>query len=94
MFNLAEAIKDGFQAIWSLYCKQDGREEAKTKKKKNDSSPSRVSETELCGCDRDSVELVTASSVSGGGGRNTHRKMMGSCCLQRFPEISKKNYNI
>lgn len=23
MFNLAEAIKDEFQAIWNLYCKQD-----------------------------------------------------------------------
>lgn len=22
MFNLAEAIKDKFQAIWNLYCKQ------------------------------------------------------------------------
>ena len=23
MFNLAEAIKDEFQTIWNLYCKQD-----------------------------------------------------------------------
>lgn len=38
MFNLAEAIKDEFQAIWSLYCEQDGREAAKTEK--NDRSPS------------------------------------------------------
>lgn len=32
MFNLAEAIKGEFQAIWSLYCEQDGREAAKTEK--------------------------------------------------------------
>lgn len=88
MFNLAEAIKGEFQAIWSLYCEQDGREAAKTEKMIAASACVRDRAMWL----RYDTEVLqswaTTSSVHGGG--SAHRKIVGSFHLQRLPRTSGK----